>query len=102
MKAMELVIFPPIPPDPYESGEFLHNQPEVLDWENARFNEDVSKYRKRLTDAELAAEFWKAKERCMFVSAFSGMSVSPDSHSARQALALHRFATLPHHDEDQP
>lgn len=63
--------------------------------------EDVEVYcmDKRLTDAELAAEFWKAKERCMFVGAFSGFSIRPDSPLAQQADVLRRFATLPHYDE---
>ena len=55
---------------------------------------------KRFSPGELAAEYWKAKERCMFVSAFSGWTISPDSQLAKQAEVLHRFATLPHYDEN--
>lgn len=57
---------------------------------------------KRFTDAELAAEYWQAQERCMFVSAFSRMPISSDSKTAREASTIHRFATLPHFDDQEP
>jgi hypothetical protein len=54
---------------------------------------------KRFSDGELAAEWWHAKERCMFVSALTGFGISSDSKTAKQAEVIHRFATLPNYDE---
>jgi hypothetical protein len=90
-KPLELAIYPH-----WEHNEICYANVEGLD---SPISVDYWIACKRLTDAELAAEFWKAKERCMFVSAFSGMSISPDSPSAREAITLHRFATLPSYDE---
>jgi hypothetical protein len=50
---------------------------------------------KRFTDAELAAEYWKAKESVTFVHATRGTPI----RTRRMLAILERFATLPHFDE---
>jgi hypothetical protein len=110
MKALELTIYPPIPPDPYEFGKLMHNEPEVVAWENARYEEDLAKYRKRLTDAELAAMYWGFVQTDML---WPDTGADPDEmdddawhvvckrwHEA-EATVL-RFASLPHYDEVSP
>ncbi|UKA69543.1 hypothetical protein [Arthrobacter sp. FW306-06-A] len=58
--------------------------------------ESALKESKRLTDAELAAE-WQQEQRHMAVAVICGQ---PDALTkARRADTLHRFATLPHYDE---
>lgn len=51
---------------------------------------------KHLTDAECAAEFWKATLSRPVLRA----GVLDHSEAGRRAVTWHRFATLPHaHDE---
>lgn len=111
MKALELTVHPPIPPDPYEFGMLMHNEPEVTAWENARYEEDVAKYRKRLTDSELAADYhaWIAHmNKMQWTEEVLMKQDEPEwpenvwDRLGERASIIYRFATLPHYDEDQP
>jgi hypothetical protein len=56
---------------------------------------------KRLTDAELAAEYHGQAARVALIEDSSPHnSAGPSAY--RKLETLHRFATLPHHDELQP
>ena len=57
--------------------------------------DEISKS-KRLTDAELSAEVWRAKWTGLWAEHNSGLN---DSRRAMIAT-VERFATLPHYDED--
>lgn len=59
---------------------------------------------KRLTNAELAAEYWRA---CLVSDVIKLGSEMPEHLATldyetanRYAHTMHRFATLPHHDEE--
>jgi len=57
---------------------------------------------KRLTDEELAAEYYRFLHENSLIEndGYDGM---PETRAHRsQAAALHRFATLPHYDQPQP
>lgn len=57
---------------------------------------------KRLTDAELAAEDWELQYGCE-VSSEWGTDWEAMKREKEQRAIMHRFATLPHYDEqDQP
>lgn len=111
-KPLELTIYPAIPPDPYESGMALHNEPEVLAWEGARYEEDVARYHKRLMGSELAAEVWHERYNHEYVALMlEEFRSTPHRTTAirywadqlgetrGRIEALQRFATLPDHDE---
>lgn len=55
--------------------------------------------RKRLTDPELAAEYWQA---CAVLSTVLNLNEEYDLHdqAAMYATTLERFATHPHYDEE--
>jgi hypothetical protein len=62
---------------------------------------------KRLTDAELAAEFWKSGSDHYAANSMHMMFEDDDTEQALSdsrdfMFAMERFATLPHYDEDQP
>lgn len=52
---------------------------------------------KRLTDVELAAEYWRANA-VGWMHEDAGMSAASDLDAA-EAATWHKFATLPHYDE---
>ena len=101
MKPLELTIYPI-----WDAGDgTLYADHPARQWPT---NVGYEVYRKRLTDAELAAEFEAA--RCDYLlSQASGHFWAPlgetwpsDHKSAgRRTTTLLRFATLPHYDEDQ-
>ena len=53
---------------------------------------------KRFTDAELAAEFWAATTDATRL--IGNARKGGKSSAANVAMTLHRFATLPHYDEN--
>jgi hypothetical protein len=102
MKALELTVYPI-----WDAGDGDlyadrddHQHPTRVDFEV---------YRKRLTEPELAAEFWQAcDERTRDAgNILSGQHENPYAQKAFQtsidrAKTLHRFATRPHYDEATP
>lgn len=53
---------------------------------------DMYTDRKRLTDPELAAEYWKQAESAATIAAYGGQPI----RASRKITILERFATLPH------
>lgn len=72
--------------------------PDVAEGNAEVFYEDRAK---RLTDAELAAEYWQA---CAVLSTVLNLNEEYDLHdeAAMYATTLERFATHPHYDEETP
>lgn len=96
-RPLELVAYRPCGCDP--SCEFYLNadwegpdpgggDPSILRWLNPA---------KRLTDAELAAEYWKASERVRSC-AHPALKVQR-ANALAKLQTLHRFAIHPHYDE---
>lgn len=54
---------------------------------------------KRLTNAELAAEYWKQEPVPDRVMECMGVSDPAHDEALEKVAILHRFATLPHYDE---
>ena len=108
MKPLELTIYPPVPDKPQPNT----NRP-VWSWEADRHLEQTLSTQKRLKDAELAAEMWR---QAAWIGALGRSYAMPDRYIAFDAAfhegpatedeyqwtVLHRFATLPHYDEEQP
>lgn len=92
MKALELTVYPPIPecPEP-RWGDFAYE-----DWFEDRAYEKKLMARKRLTDAELAAEMHAANADAW--RAYSAKSTVIPALEDR-FVTLARFASLPHYDE---
>ncbi|WP_284763422.1 hypothetical protein [Arthrobacter sp. efr-133-R2A-63] len=91
-KPLELTIFPPIPECPPRS-DFGY---AYEDWADNRSIERELGAKKRLTDAELAAEYWSA--HALWERAIRGQSFI-ELIFEREAEIWTRFATLPHYDE---
>jgi len=51
---------------------------------------------KRFTDAELAAEVWRQESQVTTVEAMGGTPI----RNVAALKTLHRFATLPHYDQE--
>lgn len=86
-KPLELVIFPKL--------ERPRTGAEIMPFREQFRTERELRLSKRLTDAELAAEYWKAAESVAFITAMGGTPI----RAWRKLAILRRFATLPHHDE---
>lgn len=85
-------IHPPIPECPEQSGWGFARD----DWFDDRASERKLTEKKRLTEAELAAEYHKQGHVFML----NGGSKAPDMlHQSRIWDTLYRFATLPNYDE---
>lgn len=90
MKALELTVYPHVEDggiDCIEDSEGTLRTPRELN--------GLADY-KRLTDAELAAEYWRDAREFLTRANSAGERLD---RIARWAT-LHRFATLPHYDED--
>lgn len=98
MKALELTVYPPIPECPQQSGWGYARD----DWFDDRAKERNLTEQKRLTDAELAAEYWSEEKNLGdvrdWIKTLPGYQVLEPVLLDR-VLTLHRFATLPHYDE---
>lgn len=94
MKALELTVYEKVPGRP--GREHTYNSPDGL-WAYPVSHADGYALSKRLTDAELAAEYWRARwTGLMHESKFH--SVLSDKHRAMIAT-VERFMELPHYDE---
>lgn len=101
MKALELVVYAK-EPGRY-GGEPRYHSPDGL-WAYPASHVDGYAAEKRLTDAELAAEYYAALahfERMGFNEVSSGDDWDDATwvRIAKPMQTLHRFATLPHYDE---
>ena len=95
-RPLELTIHPPQPPAPPGSSSWG----EFITWQKKRFKEIDAREAKRFTDAELAAEHWRAA----YMVQTRYHAFHPDEHSQwmtwdKQTETLHRFAAHPHHTE---
>ncbi|QDG65816.1 hypothetical protein NIBR502772_05945 [Pseudarthrobacter sp. NIBRBAC000502772] len=90
MKALELTIYPPIHRPRYGYGI----DPYREQWKRERNIIEA----KRLTDAELAAEYWRSTWDAQ--SCYHDGSDEDITATRKEYEALERFATLPHYDED--
>lgn len=96
MKALVLVTPPPLGPEP---SEWKVGRGNVLTHRRAVWQENQDRKAKRFTDAELAAEYWRA---ATIDTTYWGADDedSPDGARAiEQTITLKRFATLPAYDE---
>ncbi|GAP53841.1 hypothetical protein AHiyo6_04060 [Arthrobacter sp. Hiyo6] len=91
-KPLELFIYPPIPRCPISSGWSYARD----DWFDDRAVERKLSEKKRLTEAELAAEYWSA--HAIHERAARGQSCIEYIAEAEVEVWT-RFATLPHYDE---
>jgi len=91
-------------------GEPRYNSPDGF-WAYPASHVDGYALAKRLTDAELAAEYHAQDGKCrheQWIEAVRGEDDYEDWERAAQSrmyeqlTALHRFATIPAYDEDQP
>lgn len=82
------------------SREYGYETPHGV-WRGDEFEE------KRLTDAELAAEYWRTGQDEAYITEGIIWKGICDGWSTSESAALHRsyvirrFATLPHYDEEQ-
>lgn len=89
-RPLELRIYPPAPPEPEDNISL-----EWFAWHGDRSREQMLCEWKRLTDAELAAELWRA-----YAANGDGDNELSDRLDAwRQVEVWHRLATHPHYDE---
>lgn len=97
-KPLELTVFKK---EPGRYGrEATYNSPDGL-WAYPASHADGYAQRKRLTEAELAAEYYRA---CYLYESDladnDGYDGMPETREHRRhSLILHRFATRPHYDE---
>jgi len=93
MRALELTTYPKL--------ERPRTGDEIMPYQKARRREMALERSKRLTDAELAAEYHGQASRVVLIEKSSPhKSAGPSAY--RKLEALHRFATLPHYDKEQP
>lgn len=76
-------------------------------WPYVREIADRMSQQKRLTDSELAAEWHKQDSQCGqkfegYAIAHNGEPLGTEEEEVEKLRTVHRFATLPHYDEDQP
>lgn len=98
-RPLELTVHPPAPPKPFSLGS-TGTMRVVTPWELERMAEEQRAAGKRFTDAELAAEHWRAA----YMVQTRYHAFHPDEHAQwmtwdKQTETLHRFATHPHHTE---
>lgn len=113
MKALVLTVFPEIPPNPRPAEPLTRMNPKFracMEWDEARAIEDRLSYRKRLTDAELAAEVHSQRETwaaALYDDVYARYvedegeltSMKERFEMGEKAKTLYRFATRPHYDE---
>ena len=68
-------------------------------WPYVREMADNMSQQKRLTEAELAAEYWRANA-LGWMHEDAGEFTRAEQHSTESSI-FRRFATLPHYDEEQ-
>ena len=88
MRALELTVYPPLVHPGWEDMAAMRA------YVDQRHHERTMREAKRLTDAELAAEYWK---RQFLYAVANGVHETARAYAHMQVI--HRFATLPHHDE---
>ena len=112
-KPLELTVYPPLAPDDElrwrDVSTGREGQPSdvpVPEWHHRQRSAPPARYGKRLTDAELAAEYWRANSigwcaeaTQSFYDEFTGHIVSSD-RMKHYVTVLDRFATHPHYDEE--
>lgn len=100
VKPLEMVIYP--------KGEDHHGNPAYLSGDGKELymlakDVEYDAIWKHLEDAELAAEYWQARDeyRCVMANEPETPGIAEAIHEAwRRSSVLHRFATLPHALED--
>ncbi|QSZ49387.1 hypothetical protein [Arthrobacter sp. D5-1] len=110
-RPLELTIHPPVPAFPLSvepGGSLLTQAMRSLqastEWQTDRFMEAALSRRKRLTDAELAAEFWHAAQVATYARGCIDWGLDlykPMSADRAEDIehVLSRFAELPHFDQ---
>jgi len=107
-KPLELAVFEK-EPGRY-GGEARYNSPDGF-WAYPASHVDGYAQAKRLSDAELAAEYHAQYSKCrdeQWIETLRDEDDYTDTERAAQSTMyewlsmLHRLATLPHYDEDQP
>lgn len=93
-KPLELTVYPPIPECPQPSGWSFARD----DWFDDRTAERKLSGRKRLTDAELAADYWSAVVDYEDSCKPSGEDMDHEA-ICNQVQTLERFATARSYDE---
>ncbi|WP_104087081.1 hypothetical protein [Arthrobacter sp. GMC3] len=97
MKALALTIYPKL--------QYPRSGHEIMPYRERKLRENMLRKAKRLTDAELAAEYYKARA-AYEKTKFNELSSGDDFTDERWAMVeeplniIHRFATLPHYDEE--
>ncbi|MCW3766448.1 hypothetical protein OCL88_08175 [Paenarthrobacter sp. PAE-2] len=98
-KPLDLTIFPPVPELPLKErlglAEKIRAFGAHMAWHAERLREVSLTRAKRLNDTELAAEYWQADYT-------DTRHDREDEDLEPIPEIVHRFATLPHFDEDAP
>lgn len=110
-RPLELTIHPPVPTFPPEMPaggspftQAVGSFKASIEWQVERIKEAALSQSKRLTDVELAAEFWHAAQVATYARGridwgLPGYgAIDPDRAEDIEHL-LSRFAELPHYDE---
>lgn len=103
-KPLELNTYPPMQPEPDEGWD------AAVVWNNQWIKESRIRRQKRLTDAELAAECYRQMLRACAATGITYLENDEVMPSGARDLVHHetvsrlrmlnRFATHPHHDEE--
>lgn len=93
-----LTVYPPIPPAPKQGRIGTWQFEQYVLWMDERLKEEAAARAKRLTDAELAAE-WYAAQLEVIDAADDGDDVALYVYATRMAK-LRRFALHGHYDEE--
>lgn len=88
-KPLELVHYPPLPPEPVPGTPEWVNWEKWRAWDELKRDEFRQRRAKRLTDAELAAEYWREGD------AMAPVNYDRDVNAEPIARILHRFAASP-------
>ncbi|NWL32957.1 hypothetical protein [Paenarthrobacter nitroguajacolicus] len=112
-RPLELTIHPPVPayPPSVPSGgnaftRAVQQMQASLDWQVERMAEAALCRRKRLSEPELAAEFWHAAQVATYARGridwgLPGYGAIDPDRAEDIEHVLSRFAELPHYDEEK-
>ena len=92
MRPLELTVYEKVPGRP--GREHTYNSPDGL-WAYPASHADGYSQEKRLTDAELAAEHWRAKYSGVMAEKHGGL----DDVNREKIRTVERIYLAPHYDE---
>ena len=94
-KPLELKIYPPLAKQPLPFDPDWQGWDAWREWKRLYDQEFQQRRDARLTDAELAAEWWRSNQN--FHNSADG--TESELRALAESVAVHRFATTPHYFE---